>query len=84
MSWTGAIAVLTGVGTLGVAVHTMAQNDNKNSIDYQVGVAGIFVALLCVLFGILMLKTGLGTRLFTQQPGMGAAGMGMGMGSTFY
>lgn len=82
MSWTGGIAILFGVALVGVSMHTMSVNPDKDSVDYQLGVGGIFVALLCVLFGILMLKTGLGTRLFTtgHGPGMGMGGGGMGMG----
>ena len=88
MTWTGGFAVLIGVGILGVAAFNMSKfQDDKDSFDYQAGVAGLFSALICVLCGILMLKTGLGTRLFTSPPttagmgGMGGMGMGgMGMG----
>jgi hypothetical protein len=74
--------ILMGTALLGVAVHAMSTHADKNSLDYQVGVAGVFVALLCVLFGILMLKTGLGTRLFTSsaRPAVGGVGAGMSAG----
>lgn len=82
-SWTGAIAVLMGMGIFGVALLTMCDQHDKNSMDYQLGVAGIFVALLCVLFGIIMLKTGLGVRLFTSSAKPTFTGGGGGGGVVY-
>lgn len=86
MSWTGALCVLMGAAVLSVASYTMAQNPNKNSSDYQLATAGVFVALLCTLFGILMLKSGLGTLLFTTsaRPTIGGGGAVMGGYDTGY
>lgn len=81
-SWSGALCVLAGMAIFGVAVQTMSTHSDKNSSDYQIGVGGLFVGLLAVLFGIVMLKTGLGLRLFFGPTrGMSAGGgMGGGMG----